>query len=257
MDAQPEIGRKARLVRAGKHLRFNRATTIGAGLIAASLALSGCANGQQAQTANETSVVDGVGTTVGAIDIRDASVVSPSGPSYGVGSNALLQMSLINNAGTDDSLVSVTSSAAKQVLLFPNLRATVPRIGPSSSGSAAGGSAAATPSSSTTGTGTAPSTPSTGSSANGSSATDAPTPTASTAPVDSLDLPAGGVVRIGNTSSSKVIQLSGLTSALFPAMTIRLTFTFAKAGAVTLVMAVRLSSNAASPIVLPTSTSSG
>ena len=64
-------------------------------------------------------------------------------------------------------------------------------------------------------------------------------------------------MRIGDTGSSKVIQLSGLTSALFPATTIRLTFTFAKAGTVTLAMAVRLSTNPASPIVLPTAASSG
>lgn len=256
MDAQPEGGRKPRLVRAGKRLRFNRTAAVGAALIAASLALSGCATGQQAQTANETSVVDGVGATVGAIDIRDASVVSPSGPSYGVGANAFLQMSIINNAGTDDSLVSVTSSSAAQVLLFPNLAATFPRIELSSEAATPSGSAVASPLGSATGTASAP--PTGVSVPTGDSATSsAPPPPVSTSPVSSLDLPAGGVVKIGNTSSSKIIQLDGLTSALFPATTIRLTFTFAHAGAVTLAMAVRLSTNAASPIVLPTSASSG
>jgi len=184
------------------------------------LVLTGCAAGQRAQTAIETPAVDGVGASVGAIDIRNLSIAPPGGAAY---TSAQLQGAIINNAGTADELVSVTTSAAKSVGIFDS-------------------SAAAFAAS------TSPSTPaSTASSSAASSA-------ATTGSTGTLAVPAGRLVSIGGGSADDpVIRLTGLTKPLQGASLISVTFTFKNAGSVTLQIAVHVPTSPVTAPTLPTS----
>jgi len=191
------------------------------------LALGGCAAGQHAQTAEETPVVDGVAANAGPIALRAVTIAAPTDKSYAKGSDATLQLVIVNGSRTDDQLTGVTTPVAAEVRLFANaVDATATPL--------------ATPSGSPSTTGSVK--PSGTGSTNGSS----PTPTASALPVlSSINLPAGRAVSFGYTPDLPVIQLQDLTKQLFPAQAFPITFQFAKAGAVTFTVAVHLASGPA------------
>ena len=92
-----------------------------AGVLVVAVALSGCAAGQRAQTANEFSVVQGVAGNVGSMGLRDAGINPPaSAAGFVKGANATLSMTLINNGQSSDALVSVTTpNAAGATLAAP------------------------------------------------------------------------------------------------------------------------------------------
>jgi hypothetical protein len=199
-----------------------------AAAIGAALLLSACSVGQRAATSIEIPVVDGVQASVGPIDLRDITIATPPNGSYAAGSNARVQLVIVNE-GAADKLVSVSVDpkiAAGALLFTSNFTATEAGPLPSASPSATA-STSATPSAS-------------------------PSPTISL-PVDgsipAFDLPSGENTVIGLLDSEPVIQLMGLVSPLYPAMSIPITFTFANAGSVTVQVSVHLTT---SPVNAPT-----
>jgi copper(I)-binding protein len=188
--------------------------------IAVAVTLAGCSVGQRAQTAVESPAVDGAGANVGAISIRDFSVAPPAGGAAYL--SAQLLGVLVNNSGTDDTLTSVTTSAAKTVTLFES--------------AADAYSVTATASATASAADTSSSSPATGASA--------------------LTIPAGGRLTVGGAGdAAAVILLQGLTHPLQPATLLTLTMTFANAGPVTFQIAVHLSTTSVTPAILPTAVS--
>jgi copper(I)-binding protein len=167
------------------------------------LVLGGCAAGQDAQTAEETPVVDGVSANVGDIALRAVAVAPPPNNSHAKGSDATLQLVIVNGGSTDDQLTGVSTLAATQVRMFANAQAASPGVT-----SALPGATSASPGSPTT--------------------------------ISRVNLPAGLAVPFGYSPDQPVIQLHDLTEQLFPAQTIQLTFQFGKAGMVTFTAAVHL-----------------
>ena len=233
--------------------RLVRATGIAA-IAAAALLLTGCAAGQRAQTAVESPVVDGVFANVGKINIRAASVSPPTGNFYPVGSNAKLNLVLINNGGTDDILTSVTAvlpangkPAASSVVFYANAAAAKP----SQAATSVTPSGAVTTSSSAPGsasTSPTPASPTLASPTPAAPATASPTPAATptATPEDGIKIAAGGTVQVGLSDDSPIIALVGLTDKLYPATSITVTFTFANNGSTTFTLAVHLTTGAVS-----------
>jgi copper(I)-binding protein len=174
------------------------------------LVLGGCAAGQDAQTAEETPVVDGVSANVGDIALRAVAVAPPPNNSHAKGSDATLQLVIVNGGSTDDQLTGVSTLAATQVRMFADAQAASPGATSASPGatSASPGATSASPGSPTT--------------------------------ISRVNLPAGLAVPFGYSPDQPVIQLHDLTEQLFPAQTIQLTFQFGKAGMVTFTAAVHL-----------------
>jgi copper(I)-binding protein len=122
---------------------------------AVALVLSGCAAGQDAQTANQQPAIDGVNADAGLVGIRDAAIAAPDANSYPAGSDAALEMTLVNNGYDKDALVSVSSTAANAAIIGldgpPSSNKGV-NVTPLESGSgSAGGSATVGPSAVLTG----------------------------------------------------------------------------------------------------------
>lgn len=82
------------------------------GLATATLAASGCAAGQLAETSEEASGVDGTHADLGAIALRNVVVAYPDGGAYRPGSSARLEFVAVNNSQRADQLVSVRSTVA-------------------------------------------------------------------------------------------------------------------------------------------------
>ncbi len=196
---------------------------IGVAVVTAALALAGCAAGQHAPTSNEVPVVDGVSADAGPIALRAVTVAAPTQGSYPADGDATLQLVIVNDGHDPDKLVGVRTAQANEVRLFANAADA-----DAASAAAPSSSASAEPPSSA-----------------------APSPSSPSAPsaLESLDLPAGRAVSIGYSPDLAVIQLHGLTSALFPAESFPITFQFAGAGTVTFTVAVHL---APGPSTTPT-----
>lgn len=95
-----------------------------AAVLAAALALSGCAAGQVSQTADQVSAIDGANGTVGYMGVRNALLATTTGSDYAKGSNAPLQLWVSNTGIQADTLTSVTTPAATSVVI--NGVATIP-----------------------------------------------------------------------------------------------------------------------------------
>lgn len=195
------------------------ARRIGIALLAAcSVLLTSCAAGRHAATANQNPPIDGTNGTVGALQLQAVAIAAPSTGqvSYAKGSDAALTMVLVNNGSGTDTLTGVSTSAAQNFAIF---------------GSSAEASAAASPSAS-------------------ESASAKPSASA-TAHVGatSVDIGAGQSVSFGVGSSSKALLLLDLKDVLYPAQSVQVRFTFAKAGSVTLTVPVQTSTSPASSTV--------
>jgi len=199
------------------------ARRLGIGVAVAALALAGCAAGQHAPTSNEVPVVDGVSADAGPIALRAVTVAAPTQGSYPADGDATLQLVIVNDGHDPDKLVGVRTAQANEVRLFANAADA-----DAASATAPSSSASAEPPSSAASSPSSPSAPSA---------------------LESLDLPAGRAVSIGYSPDLAVIQLHGLTSALFPAESFPITFQFAGAGTVTFTVAVHL---APGPSTTPT-----
>jgi copper(I)-binding protein len=200
---------------------------IGIGLVAvcATLLSSSCATGQQAQTANEVPAVDATSGGVGAIQLHDVALASPpDGKSYRAGDDAELQLVIVNDGRSTDSLLSVSTPAASSYRVFA---------------SAAQASAAASPGASTSSS-AAPSPSAAPSSSAASSPSTAPASSAAAPPAPApLGVAAGQARAFGVVAADPVLVVH-LTRTLFPGPSVPITFTFANAGSVTLPVPVQI-----------------
>lgn len=229
----------------------NNARRIGVGVIIACVALlsAGCAAGQNAATAVETPAMDALAAaSVGSMQLRDIAIKAPAtGVFYAKGSDATLIVVMVNTARVADALTAVTTSAASGWVAFANQAdATAAGSGglTSSTGPVQTASASA---SGATGTGTGSSPPVGASPSGVTSSTSAP------APIPAIPLPipipAAGSLSFGVPSSPKVLVLTGLTGELHTAQSVKITFSFANAGSVTIFVPVQLSSSAPESVI--------
>ena len=216
---------------------MNRSTSrsVLAGLVVAGgLALSACASGQIAQTAQMSPTVDGQMAQVGSLAIRNVALDYPAGGVYERGSDARLRMVVVNGGVAPDSLVSVSSPVATDVTISAGGSAEAtgsatpePTGSPSESASPT-----ATPSDTASGTATPSASP-------GGSASPSPTasPTPSPTPENAqIQIPPNSYVSFREDGPR--IMLTGLTRQLRPGQNLVVTLTFQRAGSVTMTIAV-------------------
>ena len=216
---------------------MNRSTSrsVLAGLVVAGgLALSACASGQIAQTAQMSPTVDGQLAQVGSLAIRNVALDYPAGGVYERGSDARLRMVVVNGGVAPDSLVSVSSPVATDVTISAGGSAEVTGSGtPEPTGSASeSASPTATPSDTASGTATPSASP-------GGSASPSPTasPTPSPTPENAqIQIPPNSYVSFREDGPR--IMLTGLTRQLRPGQNLVVTLTFQRAGSVTMTIAV-------------------
>jgi copper(I)-binding protein len=245
--------------RSGAIRRFTAAAAIA---VSGALLIAGCAAGQDTQTTNQRPPIDGASTDAGSISIRTAAVAaSDTGDSYAKGSDAKLQLVIINNGPQQVQLQSVSSPVAGSAQVSSTgvnettssglTSSATESASPAASGSATpSGTAGAvttanarSSSPATTGSATASATAS-------ASETPSPSESASTPANAPISIPAGGSVQVGFSPVGPNVILSGLTAELYPAQTVPVTFTFSDGTTVTLDVPVALPSSAASaPVV--------
>jgi copper(I)-binding protein len=225
---------------------------------AAVLLTSACAAGQEAQTAYQKSSIDGTNRSVGQIDLRGLAVQAPPSlqKSYQPGTDAFLTVVLVNNSGSADQLTGVTTSAAGGWSAFAkqdDAYAVQQAAGAQATGSPVPAPSSSTPMpSSSTPTSPVASSPasSTGSGessgSESASPTNSPTTPASSTPAalptgsQSVSIPARGRASFGTPDATGGLLLTGFTRRVFPGTTVRITFTFARAGSVTVSVPVQL-----------------
>jgi copper(I)-binding protein len=215
----------------------NRSTSrsVLAGLVVAGgLALSACASGQVAQTAQMRPTVDGQMAQVGSLAIRNIALDYPAGGVYERGSDARLRMVVVNGGVAPDSLVSVSSPVATDVTISAGGSAEATGSAtPEPTGSASeSASPTATPSDTASGTATPSASP-------GESASPSPTssPTPSPTPENAqIQIPPNSYVSFREDGPR--IMLTGLTRQLRPGQNLPVTLTFQRAGSVTMTIAV-------------------
>ena len=84
-------------------------------VVAASLALSGCAAGQYSQTADQVAAIDGANGTVGDIAILNARLAPIKGEYYRAGSDARLLLWVSNDGLQADTLNEISTPSADSV----------------------------------------------------------------------------------------------------------------------------------------------
>jgi copper(I)-binding protein len=196
-------------------------------VMGAALVLAGCGAGQITQTAGQQAAINGADAQVKTLAIRDAVLQFPPNGAYPTGSDAALQLTIVNDGSNDDELVSVSSDAAagavilgsKTIVARSSLFVTPPTAGapvttsPSSSAPGVTSSSPAT----TTSSGSASASPTS------TSTSTSPTSTSPSSPTSSPS------VAIGTAS----IVLQGLKQPVWPGQTIKVTFVFRDAGTIT------------------------
>jgi copper(I)-binding protein len=198
---------------------------VGIGLVvAAALLTSACAAGQDAQTAEQKTTLDGTNADLGSIGLRGLAIEAPDAAFYPAGSDAAVKLVLVNSGTRADRLTSITTSSASGWAVY---RSTAEA---DSVQNAAASALAPAPSSSA-------STP--------ASSTASPPPVGST----SVPVPAGGRVSYGVPSATGALLLLHTKGHLYPGMTVELTFTFANAGTIDVAVPIQLSAGAQISIV--------
>jgi hypothetical protein len=231
--------------------RALRAATIGV-LLIAPVALSSCSAGQIPQTSTQNRDKVGAGGTIGAIDLREVKLVFPTGGTYSQGGDAELSAAIVNGGTQADQLVSVTgddfsgvragaasSSAATTssgltavpttpVGTVPPSGEAAPTTGGASSSTATNSATAGATSTSQAG----PTTAATGiAGATGTPTSSGPSSAASAAGVP-LTVPPDTTLYLGQNTPH--LFLTGLSRSLTAGQTVRITFTFQRAGSLTL-----------------------
>jgi copper(I)-binding protein len=187
------------------------------------LALAGCGAGQITQTSNQQSAVGGANAGTGAFVVRDARIAFAEGTKganvYNRGTDAPLEMSIVNSGAESDKLVSVTSPVAASVKIsgeagLPGGQVLLVEGEAAAPASAAPGQA-----------GAAPAAPN--ASPNPSAAPTAAAPS-SAAPSSSAE-PAG----VGGAREAQVV-LTGLREDVRAGLTYPIVLTFERAGQISL-----------------------
>ena len=202
------------------------------GVVAGALAMAGCGAGQITQTSTQVAGVDGAQGTVGAIAIRDAAFAyakTDSASIHARGEDAPLQLSIVNTAAADDKLVSASSPAARSVRVTGN-----PVINGGQTLLVQGAPAVAAPASATASTSATTSANASDSSSTTPSATAAPSASAAptTTPTTTPTVAPTAAAPNQQAAGAQVV-LVGVTQEIRPGLTYPVTFTFQKAGAVT------------------------
>jgi copper(I)-binding protein len=209
--------------------------------------LVGCGAGQITQTDTQQSEVNGASGQVGAIAVRDAALAFPDNPQgvYAPGSTATLVVTIANTGILNDQLLSVSSPDATSVTIDGSATGTKPLPGNFSISSgldfddSTGG---VIPPSTGGSTVTAPPAPTTGSPVTGSPSSGASTPKTSTsgksgAGSSSSAAPTTTAAAPTPPGTVKIVLVGIRTingQSLRAGLTIPITFTFARAGQVTL-----------------------
>lgn len=84
-------------------------------VLASALALTGCASGKIAQTAQQVSAVSSGNGKIGDIDVLNVQFQTPDSAAYPKGGTAPLQIWVSNDSINADTLTQVTTSAASKV----------------------------------------------------------------------------------------------------------------------------------------------
>jgi copper(I)-binding protein len=209
------------------------------GTALSALLVAGCAAGQDAQTINQRPPIDGASAAAGTIAVRAAGLSAPDGAFYAKGDSAQLELVLVNNGTSDDTLTSVTSPAAGGAQF-------------GTAGSSGGSSGTGSPSSSDSSSASDSSSPSDSSTASSSGSAGA-SDSSSTATSTPIPLPHGSSVMIGFGNGPSV-TLTGLSQQLYPSQTVPVTLTFGSGATVTLTLAVKLASSVPSAPVISDAT---
>jgi copper(I)-binding protein len=196
-------------------------------VMGAALVMAGCGAGQITQTAGQQAAINGADAQVKTLAIRDAVLQFPPNGAYPAGSDAALQLTIVNDGSNDDELVSVSSDAAAGAVILGS-KTIVARSSLFVTPPTAGAPVTTSPSSSATGvTSSSPATTTSSGSASASptstSTSTSPTSTSPSSP------PSSPSVAIGTAS----IVLQGLKQPVWPGQTIKVTFVFRDAGTIT------------------------
>jgi copper(I)-binding protein len=216
--------------------RALRAAAIGV-LLIAPVTLSACSSGQVNQTSSQNRDKVGATARVGDITLREMEIAFPRGGRYPRGSDAVLNGAVVNSGGADDTLVSITGDGITGVdVTGTGAQATFPTGGPAAATTGTGSPATGTGAGATTGAATDTSgaaATGTGATATTGAATTTSEPLPTEAPSSSvgIKIPANSVAFLGQNVPH--VTLTGLTSPLNAAQSLRLTFTFQRAGTVT------------------------
>jgi copper(I)-binding protein len=211
--------------------RALRAATMGV-LLLSPVALSACSAGQVTQTATQERDKSGATAQVGDITLRSAEVAYPSSGRYDRGDDAELRVAIVNGGTEPDTLVDVTGKDFARAEISASATA-------STTSSSAAASATPTESAGATPTESAGATPT------GTPATPSSAPAATSAAGSSeIEIPPHSAVFVG--SGDDTITLVDLARPLTTGQYIDVTFTFQKAGEVTLRVPVANPSRAGS-----------
>jgi len=188
--------------------RALRAATVGV-LLFSPLVITACSAGQVNQTSTQLRDKVGPEVRVGDLTLRGMQLAYPTDGSYARGDDAQLQMSIVNSGAEDDALVGIKGTG------FSEVRVT---------GSASGTVVAPSPSA-------------------GATTTPPPAPATTSGGARAVDItiPSNSSVFLGRNAPT--ITLVDLRQELTPAQTIDVTFTFRKAGDVTVPVPVAVPSS--------------
>jgi copper(I)-binding protein len=95
-------------------LRLSRPATP-ALVLGLALVVTGCGANFEAQTYQTRASADATNAAVGAIALRNVRLLPPDGGTYDAGEDAEADLTLVNDGGDADRLVSVTSPSARSV----------------------------------------------------------------------------------------------------------------------------------------------
>jgi copper(I)-binding protein len=241
--------------RADRPERARRLGRAGVLALAAALALAGCAAGQITQTADQHPTVGGARANIGDLALRNITIAAAPNGFWPSGSKVPVDLSIVNNGPQDDELVSVSTAAATTGVVFGSTNSYFAYLAAAGASPAPSASTPATATSSATATASASTT-----SVNSPNASVSPSgPQSTVAAASSVASstsaaagPQGGAVILSNTAvrfnnaGGPVVLLDGLTKSLGGGDTLSLTFTFAKAGSVTVAVQLAQSANGAS-----------
>ncbi|WP_448625608.1 hypothetical protein [Geodermatophilus sp. URMC 64] len=183
--------------------RALRAATVGV-LLFTPVALSACSAGQVNQTSTQLRDKVGPSAIVGDLELRAVQLAYPTSGSYSAGDDAELNMAVVNDGAEDDALTGISGTG------FERVRVT---------GSSTGTGAPASPTATTSA---------------------APTSASGGQRALNITVPADSTLFLGQNGPT--VTLVGLSGELTPAQTIELTFTFQRAGDITLQVPVAVPS---------------
>jgi copper(I)-binding protein len=200
--------------------RALRAAAMGM-LLCSTVALSACSAGQVNQTSTQLRDKTGPEGTVGDLLLREVQLAYPQSGAYAAGDDAELQAAIVNTGDQPDTLVNITGPD------FASVRVTGSPTGTAAAGSSpAGGPTSVAPTTPATGaTPAAPTTPATG-------ATPAAPTTPATGAARQIVVQPGETIFLGDNTST--VTLVDLTRPLTAAAAVPVTFTFQRAGQVTI-----------------------